>query len=170
MKTEQALGITGGILSSIIAAACGSWQIILVVFLAYAIALFGNLGTGLMYAHQTGTYSSSKARHATYQKGGMLLGIGVLAFFDLLLMGAARSLLGFEYFVPILATMLAGYSAVHELSSMVENIKRLGNRVPAKLEETLAGAEADLDQGKIPDLKKIVTGSGGTAGEGGDPT
>lgn len=163
MKTEQAIGLTGGLISSIIAAACGSWQIIVVVFALYGLALFGNLGTGLLYAKQTGTYSQAKAAYATYKKGGMILGIIVVAGLDIILMGLA-SQAGITYRVPFMAIVLAGYAATHEVTSMLDNIKRLGNKIPTKLEDTVKAAEDAINQGQIPTLPKMSS-----APQGGDP-
>lgn len=149
MRTEQVIGASGGLIGAIAAAAAGCWQIILVVFVLYGLALFGNLATGVLYAKQTDTYSPAKATHATYTKGGMIIGIGVAAGLDLLLMGTA-STVGFNYSVPFLACILAGYAATHEVSSMFENLKRLGNRVPKVLEDKVKDAQDALNQGKLP--------------------
>lgn len=149
MRTEQIIGATGGLIGAIAAAAVGCWQIILVVFVFYGLALFGNLGTGLLYAHQSGTYSQAKARIATYQKAGMILGILVVAVIDVLLMGLATQV-GISYSVPFLACVLAGYAGTHEVSSMFENLKKLGNRVPQALEDKVKEAGEALNQGKLP--------------------
>lgn len=151
MRTEQIVGATGGLIGAIAAAAVGCWQIILVVFVFYGLALFGNLGTGLLYAHQSGTYSQAKARSATYQKAGMILGIIVVAIVDVMLMGLASEG-GITYQVPFLACVLAGYAATHEISSMFENLKKLGNRVPKVLEDKVKEASDALNQGKLPTL------------------
>jgi len=149
MRTEQIIGASGGMLGAIVAAAAGCWQIIIVAFIFYGLALFGNLATGVLYAKQTNTYSPEKATHATYKKGGMIIGIGVAAGLDLLLMGTA-STVGFSYSLPFLACILAGYAATHEVSSMFENLKRLGNRVPKVLEDKVKEASDSLNQGKLP--------------------
>lgn len=149
LMNEHALGASGGIIACICAAAVGSWEVVVVLFAAYALALFGNLLTGIMYAQQSGTYSTEKAKYATYQKGAMIGGIIVVALLDILLMGTAR-FVGFDYNVPFLVCLLAGYAAVHELSSMISNLKKLGNHVPAKLEDVVKDAEDALNQGKIP--------------------
>lgn len=149
MRTEQIIGASGGLLGAIAAAAAGCWQIILVVFVLYGLALFGNLGTGLLYAHQTETYSSTKAKSATYQKAGMILGILVVAIIDVMLMGLA-SQVGVSYSVPFLACVLAGYAATHEVSSMFENLKKLGNKVPQVIEDKVKEAGDALNQGKFP--------------------
>jgi len=157
MRSEQAMGASGGLIGAIAAAAVGCWQIILVVFILYGLALFGNLGTGLMYAHQTGTYSQQKAKHATYMKGGMILGILVVAFIDIMLMGLAAQV-GVSYSVPFMACLLAGYAAAHEISSMLENLKRLGNKIPSKLEETVKEAGDALDKGRMPGFPRFPDG------------
>jgi phage-related holin len=149
MKTEQYIGATGGLIGAIAAAAAGCWQIILVVFILYGLALFGNLGTGIFYAHQTRTYSAEKARHATYMKGGMILGILVVAVIDVMLMGLATQV-GISYSVPFLACVLAGYAGTHEVTSMLENLKKLGNKVPQVLEDKVKEAGEALNQGKFP--------------------
>ena len=105
MKPEQILGLTGGLISSILAAAIGCWQIILVVFIFYGLCLFGNLLTGLLYAHQSRTYSRERGRHAVYQKAGMIGGIIVVAILDILLMGLAGQG-GITYSVPFLTFLL----------------------------------------------------------------
>lgn len=151
MRTDQIIGASGGILGAIAAAAVGCWQILLVVFIFYALALFGNLGTGILHAKQTNTYSQAKATHAFYMKGGMIVGIIVVSGLDILLMGFA-SQGGISYSVPFLSCILSGYAATHEVSSMLENLKKLGNKVPAKLEETVKDAGEALNQGKIPKL------------------
>lgn len=147
---EHAIGATGGILACIWAAAVGSWEVVMVVFCAYALTLFGNLMTGIMYAHQSDTYSSAKAQYAIYQKGAMIGGIIIIAMVEFLLMGTAI-FVGFTvYNSPFLVCLLAGYAAVHELSSMISNLKKLGNQIPAKLEDYVKDAEDALNQGKKP--------------------
>ena len=141
----------GGLIAAIIAAAMDSWQIIIVIFVLYALTLFGNLATGLLYANQTDTYSQEKGKQAVYRKAGMLVGIIILVLVDLMIMGMARSS-GITYNIPFFACILTGYSAVHELTSMLGNIKKLGNKVPAIIDAAAQKAEAALDQGKIPDL------------------
>lgn len=149
MRTEQIVGVSGGLIGAIAAAAVGCWQIILVVFIFYGLALFGNLGTGILYAKQTDTYSPAKATHAFYTKAGMIIGIIVVAIIDILLMGLAAQA-GVAYSVPFLSCVLAGYAATHEISSMFENLKKLGNRVPQVLEEKVKEAGDALDKGQLP--------------------
>lgn len=149
----------GGLIAAIIAAAMESWQIIVVIFVLYALTLFGNLTTGLLYAHQTNTYSPDKGRQAVYRKAGMLTGIVILVLVDLMVMGMARSS-GITYRIPFFACILTGYSAVHELTSMLTNIKKLGNKVPAVIDEAAKKAEEALAQGKLPDLTAILKQEG----------
>lgn len=145
----------GGLIAAIIAAAMESWQIIVVVFVLYALTLFGNLTTGLLYAQQTNTYSQDKGRQAVYRKAGMLTGIIILVLVDLMVMGMARSS-GITYNIPFFACILTGYAAVHELTSMLTNIKKLGNKVPAVIDGAARKAEQALDQGKLPDIADII--------------
>lgn len=145
----------GGLIAAIIAAAMESWQIIVVVFVLYALTLFGNLTTGLLYAQQTNTYSQDKGRQAVYRKAGMLTGIIILVLVDLMVMGMARSS-GITYNIPFFACILTGYSATHELTSMLANIKKLGNKVPAVIDGAARKAEQALDQGKLPDIADII--------------
>jgi len=149
MRDEHVIGAASGLIGAIAAAAAGCWQIIIVVFILYGLALFGNLGTGILYAKQTETYSQQKARHATYMKGGMILGIIIVAVIDVMLMGLAAQV-GVSYSVPFMACILAGYAAAHEISSMFENLKKLGNQVPSKLEDIAKDAQEALDKGKLP--------------------
>lgn len=157
MKENLATGITGGLFGLILAAAMASWQTIVVVAIIYAIGLFANLITGLLYANQTSSYSEEKARHAIYKKGGAITGILSLFALDLMIMGIARSG-GVTYNVPFLGSIFAGYNAAHEFASMLENIKKLGNRVPKAIEDIAKKAEDALDQGKLPDIEHIMKG------------
>ena len=145
----------GGLLAAIVAAAMSSWQIIVVIFVLYALTLFGNLITGLLYAYQTNTYSFEKGKDAVYKKAGMIVGIVILVMVDLMIMGLARNS-GITYNIPFFACILTGYSAVHELTSMLGNIKKLGNKVPAVFDAAAQKAESALDQGKLPDLVEII--------------
>jgi len=144
----------GGLIAAIFAAAMDSWQIIIVIFILYALTLFGNLATGLLYANQTNSYDQEKGRQAVYRKAGMLTGIIILVLVDLMIMGMARSS-GITYNIPFFACILIGYAAVHELTSMLGNIKKLGNKVPAVIDAAAQKAESALDQGKLPDLAGI---------------
>jgi len=155
MENERVIAATGGILSAILAAATGAWQIILIVFLLYAITLFGNLLTGLLYARQTKTYSKDKAHESVNKKLAMVIGIAVLALIDIILIGLA-SQAGIKYTVPILTCILAGYAAVHEFISMLTNIQKLGNKVPTAIKNIAEKAGESLNQGKIPDLSTMV--------------
>lgn len=157
MKENIATGITGGLLGFILAAAIASWQTIVVVVIIYALALFGNLATGLLYAKQTNSYSEEKGRQAVYKKGGVITGILVLFGLDLMIMGIARST-GITYDVPFLGCIFTGYSAAHEFASMLHNIKKLGNKVPKAIENVAKKAEEALDQGRIPSFKEIIEG------------
>jgi phage-related holin len=147
--------VGGSLIAAIIAAAMDSWQIIVAVFVLYAIALFGNLITGLLYAKQTGTYSQKKGEQAVYKKSGMITGIVILILVDVMIMGMARSS-GITYNIPFFACLLTGYAAMHELTSMLGNIKKLGNKVPAIIDAAAQKAEAVLDQGKLPDLAGML--------------
>lgn len=157
-KEQTSLSVTGGIISSILAAATGAWETILVIFALYALALFGNLVTGLLYAHQTDTYDKKIATKAIYKKGGMIAGIMVLAIIDIILIGLAKTA-SVPYNVPFLTCLLAGYAGIHELTSMLTNIKKLGNKVPAAIENVAKKAGEALNQGKIPDIS-ILPGKG----------
>jgi len=155
---EHAANIGGGLFGLILASAIASWQVMVVVAIIYAVGLFGNLATGLLYAHQTNTYSEEKARHAIYRKGGAIVGILTLFILDLLVMGVARYF-GISYDIPFFGSIFTGYNAVHEYRSMLENIKKLGNKVPKALDNTISKAEEALNQGKIPDIGDILKGS-----------
>ncbi len=150
----------GGLIAAIIAAAVSSWQVIVVIVALYTLTLFGNLITGLLYAHQTGTYDPERGRQAVYRKAGMITGIVILILVDLMIMGMARTS-GITYNIPFFACLLTGYAAVHELTSMLGNIKKLGNKVPAAIDAAAQKAEAALDQGKLPDLAGILKGEKG---------
>src|SRR5690606_37020290 len=154
MKENVATGVAGGLFGLILAAAIASWQVIVVVAIIYAVGLFANLATGLMYAHQTNSYSQEIARHAIYRKGGAIVGILALFMLDLLIMGVARYF-GITYSIPFFGAIFTGYNAVHEFRSMLENIKKLGNKVPKVIENVATSAENALNQGKIPDIPKI---------------
>ena len=153
---EHALNISGGLFGLILAAAIASWQTIVVMVILYALALFGNLITGLLYAKQTNSYSEEKGKQAIYKKAGVITGILILFALDLIIMGMARSA-EITYNVPFLGCIFAGYSAAHEFASMLQNIKKLGNKVPQVVEEAAKRAEEALDQGKIPDIKEIIS-------------
>jgi len=154
MKENIATGVAGGLFGLILAAAIASWQVIVVVAIIYAVGLFANLATGLMYAHQTNSYSQEIARHAIYRKGGAIVGILSLFMLDLLIMGVARYF-GLTYNIPFFGCIFAGYNAVHEYKSMLENIKKLGNKVPQIIENVADKAEQALNQGKIPSPPSI---------------
>lgn len=154
---EHALNIGGGLFGLILAAAIASWQTIVVMAVIYAVALFGNLITGLLYAKQTNSYSEEKGRQAIYKKAGVITGILVLFALDLIIMGMAR-FAGITYDVPFLGCIFTGYSAAHEFASMLHNIKKLGNKVPKAIENVAKKAEEALDQGKIPSFKEIIEG------------
>ena len=155
MKENISTGVTGGLLGFILAAAIASWQTIVVMVIIYGLALFGNLLTGLLYAKQTNSYSEEKGRQAVYKKAGVIIGILVLFALDLMIMGMARSG-GITYNVPFLGCIFAGYSAAHEFASMLQNIKKLGNKVPIAVEEAAKKAEEALDQGNIPNISNII--------------
>jgi len=159
MKESVATGITGGLLGFILAAAIASWQTIVVVAIIFSLALFGNLITGLLHAKQTNSYSEEKGRQAIYKKAGVITGILVLFGLDLMIMGIARSA-GIIYNVPFLGCIFTGYSAAHEFTSMLQNIKKLGNKVPKAIEDAAKKAEEALDQGKMPDIGEIFNGKG----------
>ena len=154
MKENIATGVAGGLFGLILAAAIASWQVIVVVAIIYAVGLFANLATGLMYAHQTNSYSQEIARHAIYRKGGAIVGILALFMLDLLIMGVARYY-GVVYDIPFFGAIFTGYNAVHEFKSMIENIKKLGNKVPKVIENVADKAEQALNQGKIPSPPSI---------------
>ena len=154
MKENIATGVAGGLFGLILAAAIASWQVIVVVAIIYAVGLFANLATGLMYAHQTNSYSQEIARHAIYRKGGAIVGILALFMLDLLIMGVARYY-GVVYDIPFFGATFTGYNAVHEFKSMIENIKKLGNKVPKVIENVADKAEQALNQGKIPSPPSI---------------
>lgn len=152
---ENTINISGGLFGLILAAAIASWQTIVVMVILYGLALFGNLLTGLLYAKQTNSYSEEKAQQAIYKKAGAITGILVLFALDLIIMGMARSF-GVTYDVPFLGCIFAGYNAAHEFASMLQNIKKLGNKVPKVVEDAAKKAEEALDQGKIPDITNII--------------
>lgn len=154
MKENITTGVAGGLFGLILAAAIASWQVIVVVAIIYAVGLFANLATGLMYAHQTSSYSQEIARHAIYRKGGAIVGILALFALDLLVMGVARYY-GVVYDIPFFGAIFTGYNAVHEFRSMLENIKKLGNKVPKVIENVADKAEQALNQGKIPSPPSI---------------
>ena len=154
MRENIATGVAGGLFGLILAAAIASWQVIVVVAIIYAVGLFANLATGLMYAHQTNSYSQEIARHAIYRKGGAIVGILALFMLDLLIMGVARYY-GVVYDIPFFGAVFTGYNAVHEFKSMIENIKKLGNKVPKVIENVADKAEQALNQGKIPSPPSI---------------
>lgn len=154
---ENAINISGGLFGLILAAALASWQTIVVMVILYGFCLFGNLITGLLHAKQTNSYSEEKGRQAIYKKAGVITGILVLFVLDLIIMGMSR-IIGITYSVPFLGCIFAGYSAAHEFASMLQNIKKLGNKVPKVVEETARRAEETLDQGKIPDISDIIKG------------
>jgi phage-related holin len=151
MKYETLGGLIGAIIVGIVA----SWQIVVVVFVLYALTLMGNLITGLLYANQTKSYNEEIGRQAFYRKAGVITGIIVLIFVDWIIMGIARST-GITYSIPFFASILASYSAAHEIVSMLSNIKKLGGKVPAVIDEAAKRAEEALNQGKIPDLANII--------------
>lgn len=155
MKKNITTEITGGLFGFILAAAIASWQTIVVMVILYGLALFGNLITGLLYAKQTNSYSQEKGRQAIYKKAGVITGILVLFALDLMIMGMARST-DITYNVPFLGCIFAGYSAAHEFASMLQNIKKLGNKIPQVVEDAAKKAEKALDQGKIPDISDII--------------
>jgi len=154
MKENITTGVAGGLFGLILAAAIASWQVIVVVAIIYAVGLFANLATGLLHAHQTNSYSQEIARHAIYRKGGAIVGILALFALDLLVMGVARYY-GVVYDIPFFGTIFTGYNAVHEFRSMIENIKKLGNKVPKVIENVADKAEQALNQGKIPSPPSI---------------
>jgi phage-related holin len=157
MKENVSEFVGGGILSLIFVSFINSWQLIVVVAILYGLTLFGNLTTGLLYAKQTHTYSRDTAEKAVYKKTGMIIGIIVVFCVDLIIMTLSRSA-GFVYSIPIFGCILSGYSAVHELISMLQNLKKLGNKVPAALEDAANKAGEALNQGKIPDLPQYSKG------------
>jgi len=73
---------------------------------------------------------------------------------DLLIMGVARYF-GLTYNIPFFGAIFTGYNAVHEFKSMIENIKKLGNKVPKVIENVANKAEQALNQGKIPSPPSI---------------
>ncbi|HYF75459.1 MAG TPA: phage holin family protein [Candidatus Nitrosocosmicus sp.] len=158
---DTTLSLSGGLFGLIIAAAVASWQTIIVVAVIYSIALFGNLITGLLFAKQTNSYSEEKGKQAVYKKAGVITGIMVLFALDLMIMGMARSG-GVTYDVPFLGCIFACYSAAHEFTSMLQNIKKLGNKVPTVIEEAARKAEEALDQGKLPDISNLINRDGGS--------
>jgi hypothetical protein len=147
--------VGGGLFGLIMAAVLVTWQTIIVVAVLYGICLFANLATGLLYAKQSNSYSEEVAKHATYKKLGMAIAIACLFIVDLIIMGLARSA-GIVYNIPLLGCILAGYAAVHEFMSMLQNLKKLGNNVPAAIEIAAQKAEEALNQGKIPDLNVVL--------------
>jgi len=157
MDKNFVTGAAGGLFGLILASAIASWQTIVVVVIIYAVGLFSNLATGLLYAKQTDSYSEEKGRHAIYKKAGAITGILALFALDLMIMGIARSA-GVTYSVPFLGCIFAGYNAAHEFASMLQNIKKLGNKVPQAVEDAVNRAEQSLDQGKIPDIREILKG------------
>lgn len=161
MKENIATGVAGGLFGLILTAAIASWQVIVVVAIIYAVGLFANLTTGLLYAHQTDSYSQEIARHAIYRKGGVIAGILSLFALDLLIMGIARCY-GVTYDIPFFGCIFTGYNAVHEYRSMLENIKKLGNKIPKVLEDAANKAGNALDQGKIPDIGDVIKSKGDT--------
>ena len=161
MKENIATGVAGGLFGLILAAAIASWQVIVVVATIYAVGLFANLTTGLLYAHQTDSYSQEIARHAIYRKGGAIVGILALFMLDLLIMGVARYY-GVVYDIPFFGAIFTSYNAVHEFRSMLENIKKLGNKIPKVLEDAANKAGNALDQGKIPDIGDVIKSKGDT--------
>ncbi|HHW47899.1 MAG TPA: hypothetical protein GXX14_04675 [Clostridiaceae bacterium] len=159
MKENVSTAVTGGLFGLVLAAIIASWQVIVVVAIIYAIGLFANLVTGLLYAKQTKTYSQEKAEAAIYKKAGAIVSILALFALDLCIMGIAQYFFGLKYNIPFFGCMFTGYNAVHEYKSMIENSKKLGNKSPKIIDNAINKAEEALDQGKMPDLEGILKGS-----------
>lgn len=155
MKEEITTKVTGGLLGLVLAAIVASWEVMVLMAIVYAIGLFANLATGLMYARQSDTYDRKKAEHAIYKKGSAIVGILALFALDMIIMGFAQYF-GVKYKLPFFGCAFTGYNAVHEYRSMLENIKKLGNKVPQVVENAAKKAEEALNQGKIPDLSDIT--------------
>lgn len=147
MKEEMLLGSTGGLIACIVSVAVGSIELFLVLLTVYSIALLGNVATGVFNALKTDMYSRVKATHAVYMKMGMIIAIVVVAIMDLLLMGLSKRY-NIPYNNPLLTSVFVGYQIVHEFSSMLENIKKLGNKIPSKLEDVVKDIEDRLDKGE----------------------
>jgi phage-related holin len=154
---EKIESLGGGLFGLILAAVIASWQTVIVVGILYGILLFANLITGILYAKQTGTYDKNIAERAVYKKLGMTIGILALFLVDFIIMGLARSA-GIIYTLPVFGCVLAGYASVHELTSMLQNLKKLGNKVPAAIEDAAKKAEDALNQGNLPGLADILKG------------
>lgn len=156
--SEKSIEVTGGIFGAIIAASVKSWQLIVVLLFLYGLFLLGNLLTGIAYAKQQNEYDEAVAHQAFWRKFGMTMGILIMFIGDLIIVGLA-SCYGIHYSMPFLSCILAGYAFVHELISMIGNIKKLGNKVPAVIDSAINKAEEALDQGKIPDFTNILKGN-----------
>lgn len=151
MKHEFLIGGSGGIVAAIISAALGSLEIFLILFVFYGIVLLANVSTGVFYANQTNTYDKAKARSATYMKAGMIVAMILVAITDVLLI-ALSSKFGIPYHSPVLTAVFVGYQIVHEFASTMQNIKKLGNKIPNKVDNIIKDAEQSLNDGKIPDI------------------
>jgi len=51
-----------------------------------------------------------------------------------------------------LYAFFTSYQAMHEFTSMLTNLKKLGNKIPTAIEKAAKKAADDLDRGKIPGL------------------
>ena len=151
----KSIEITGGVISGIIAVAYMSWEIIVVIIALYAVTLFGNLTTGLLYSKQTHTYDKRKAENAVYKKAGMIAGILVMIAVDLFIMGLAKHH-HMNYKSPFLSCILSGYASIHEFISMLENLKKLGNKVPTVIKDAARKAEEALNKGHLPAITDIT--------------
>lgn len=149
--TERTLEATGGLFGFIIAAFWGSWQIVIVLLVLYGIFLLCNLITGLLYAFQTNTYDRQIAFKATLRKAGVLIGIFAFMVLDWVLIGLCSSF-NIAYKLPFLYAFFTSYQAMHEFTSMLTNLKKLGNKIPTAIEKAAKKAADDLDRGKIPGL------------------
>ncbi len=149
MKNEFLVGGTGGIIAAIIAAASGCLEIYLIMFAFYGITLIANVITGVFHANQTNTYSKNIARSAIYKKGGMIIAMILVAIADILLIALSNKF-SIPYTSPLLTSIFVGYQIVHEFASTLQNLKKLGNKIPDKVDEIINGAEQSLNDGKIP--------------------
>ncbi len=148
---EKSIELTGGLIGLIISAFWSSLQIVIVLLALYGIFLLCNLATGLLYAFQTNTYDRQIAAKATLRKAGILVGIFAFMVLDWVLIGLCASF-NIAYKLPFLYAFFTSYQAAHELTSMLTNIKKLGNKIPSAIEKAAKKAVDDLDKGKIPGL------------------
>ena len=159
--SEKFLDAAGGIGAAIAAAVLRSWQITVVILALWAICMLANLITGILAAKQAGTYSADIARRAYYKKGGVVILMVVFVLLDWCCLGLAAGV-GISYTFPLISSVMIGYQIVHELTSLIDNSKKLGNSVPQFIEKGVSAANDALDKGDISSIgKDIPKDSGG---------